>query len=65
MKNFRNILLASCMTMGAPNSANADELPLAEDILVKQEAEKIKDGLVREFPTCFVIKELINLPRVD
>lgn len=35
------------------------------DFRTKQEAEKIKDGLVREFPTCFVIKELINLPRVD
>jgi hypothetical protein len=29
------------------------------------EAERIRETLLREFPTSFVIKELINLPRID
>lgn len=29
------------------------------------EAERIRESLLREFPTSFVIKELINLPRID
>ena len=35
------------------------------DFRTKQEAERVKSALVRDFPTCFVIKELINLPRID
>jgi hypothetical protein len=29
------------------------------------DAERIKSTLFREFPTCFITKELINLPRID
>jgi len=29
------------------------------------EAERIKNNLSREFPTSFIVKELINLPRID
>lgn len=29
------------------------------------EAERVRETLLREFPTSFVIKELINLPRID
>lgn len=29
------------------------------------EAERVKDGLVKDFPTSFIIKEMINLPRID
>lgn len=35
------------------------------DFRTKQEADKVKDGLMRDFPTCFVVKEMINLPRID
>ena len=35
------------------------------DFRTQLEAEKIKDGLTRDFPTSFIIKEQINLPRVD
>jgi hypothetical protein len=29
------------------------------------EAERVRETLLHEFPTSFVIKELINLPRID
>ncbi len=29
------------------------------------EAERVRETLLREFPISFVIKELINLPRID
>lgn len=29
------------------------------------EAEKVKGNLVKDFPTCFIVKEMINLPRID
>lgn len=29
------------------------------------EAERIKDSFIQLFPTSFVVKELINLPRID
>jgi len=35
------------------------------DFRSKQDAEKIKDELMRDFPTCFIVKETINLPRID
>ena len=35
------------------------------DFRTQLEAEKIKDGLTRDFPTSFIIKEQINLPRID
>lgn len=35
------------------------------DFRTKQEAEKVRDRLLRDFPTSFVIKETINLPRID
>ena len=34
------------------------------DFRTQLEAEKIKDGLTRDFPTSFIIKEQINLPRI-
>lgn len=35
------------------------------DFRSQLEAEKVKDSFVRDFPTCFIIKEMINLPRID
>ncbi|MFN5030634.1 MAG: hypothetical protein ACK5FX_00320 [Flavobacteriia bacterium] len=35
------------------------------DFRTQLEAEKIKDGITRDFPTSFIIKEQINLPRID
>lgn len=35
------------------------------DFRTMLEAERIKSTLFREFPTCFITKELINLPRID
>lgn len=35
------------------------------DFRTKQDAERIRDSLLRDFPTSFVIKETINLPRID
>lgn len=35
------------------------------DFRTKQDAEKLRDKLLRDFPTSFVIKETINLPRID
>lgn len=35
------------------------------DFRTQLEAEKVKDSFVRDFPTCFIIKEMINLPRID
>lgn len=29
------------------------------------EAERVKDTLLKDFPTSFIVKELINLPRID
>lgn len=47
-------------------SFNAPHFTLkAGDFRSKQDAEKIKDELMRDFPTCFIVKETINLPRID
>ncbi len=35
------------------------------DFRSELEAERIKDNLFREFPTSFIVKELVNLPRID
>lgn len=35
------------------------------DFRSQLEAEKVKDSFVRDFPTCFIIKEMVNLPRID
>jgi hypothetical protein len=35
------------------------------DFRTQLEAEKVKDSFVRDFPTCFIVKEMINLPRID
>lgn len=35
------------------------------DFRTKLEAEKIKANLEQAFPTCFIVKEKINLPRID
>lgn len=29
------------------------------------EAERVKDSLVKDFPTSFIVKEMVNLPRID
>lgn len=35
------------------------------DFRTKIEADMLKDAMMRDFPTCFVVKEMINLPRID
>lgn len=35
------------------------------DFRTELEAERIKDNLFMNFPTSFIVKELVNLPRVD
>ena len=35
------------------------------DFRSKQEAEKVKSSLVRDFTACFVVREMVNLPRID
>jgi hypothetical protein len=35
------------------------------DFRTQHEAEKLKNQLVQAFPTCFVLRENINLPRID
>ena len=35
------------------------------DFRTKQDAERFREMLMREYPTSFVIKETINLPRID
>jgi hypothetical protein len=35
------------------------------DFRTQLEAEKIKAATSAQFPTCFVVKEKINLPRID
>jgi len=37
----------------------------AGDFRTLLEAERVRETLLKEFPTSFVIKELINLPRID
>jgi hypothetical protein len=35
------------------------------DFRTQLEAEKLKDKVNSDFPTCFIIKEQVNLPRID
>lgn len=35
------------------------------DFRAELEAERIKDSLFKDFPTSFIVKELVNLPRID
>jgi hypothetical protein len=35
------------------------------DFRAELEAERIKDNLFKDFPTSFIVKELVNLPRID
>jgi hypothetical protein len=35
------------------------------DFRTSLEAERVKETLVKDFPTSFIVKELINLPRID
>ena len=35
------------------------------DFRTELEAERIKDNLFVNFPTSFIVKELVNLPRID
>jgi hypothetical protein len=35
------------------------------DFRYQHEVEKIKNQLISSFPTCFVIREKVNLPRID
>lgn len=37
----------------------------AGDFRTQLEAEKLKDQVNSNFPTCFIIKEQVNLPRID
>lgn len=35
------------------------------DFRTQLEAEKVKAACDKQFPTCFVVKEQVNLPRID
>lgn len=35
------------------------------DFRTQLEAERVKAGIQQQFPTCFIAKERINLPRID
>lgn len=35
------------------------------DFRSQMDAERVRDGLLRDFPSSFIVKELINLPRID
>lgn len=35
------------------------------DFRTQLEAEKVKAATAAQFPTCFIVKEKINLPRID
>lgn len=35
------------------------------DFRTQNEAEKVKSSVDSQFPTCFIVKENINLPRID
>jgi hypothetical protein len=35
------------------------------DFRTSLEAERVKETLVKDFPTSFIVKELINLQRID
>jgi hypothetical protein len=35
------------------------------DFRTKQDAERFREALIRDYPASFVIKETINLPRID
>lgn len=35
------------------------------DFRTQNEAEKVKSSVDSQFPTCFIVKEKINLPRID
>ncbi len=37
----------------------------AGDFRSMLEAERIKNSILKDFPTSFVVKEMINLPRID
>jgi len=37
----------------------------AGDFRTQLEAEKLKESITPDFPTCFIIKEQVNLPRID
>lgn len=37
----------------------------AGDFRTSLEAEKLKESVTSEFPACFLIKEQVNLPRID
>ena len=37
----------------------------AGDFRTSLEAEKLKESITSEFPACFLIKEQVNLPRID
>jgi hypothetical protein len=35
------------------------------DFRSELEAERVKDALFKDFPTSFIVKEMVNLPRID
>jgi hypothetical protein len=37
----------------------------AGDFRTLMEAEKLKENVVSEFPTSFIVKEQVNLPKID
>ncbi|MBU2019042.1 MAG: hypothetical protein KJ941_05300 [Bacteroidetes bacterium] len=48
------------MTYSAPNY-----ILKVGDFRHQHEVEKIKNQLISSFPTCFVVRERVNLPRID
>jgi hypothetical protein len=35
------------------------------DFRTQLDAERVRESILRDFPTSFIVKELINLPRID
>lgn len=62
----RNKVVASNQKLDTYVSYNAPHFILKiGDFRTKQEADQVRQQYMGEFPTSFVIKELINLPRID
>jgi len=35
------------------------------DFRTSLEAERVRESLIKDFPASFIVKEMINLPRID
>lgn len=62
----RNIVLAQNLNIDTYVNYNAPNFTLkVGDYRTKLDAERARDLFVKDFPASFVIKETINLPRID